>query len=222
MAAKNLSEVYNFVNKFLNLRNNGENATLTLQCYDGGRVAITMQLHLPSSPPTGYQSQHPPRPFPRSRPNPSRLRRSARRAKDRAENAHNDTFNPLFKADVTEQVAATKAVKASTNNNTIDEEAEQVLEDHASDISHLSHRQPHQLPAEQASRAIGHDKPVDLSQCCQPPPSPPSQGEERNDGIKTEETKHAFTFEEFSDMKEIMEDLRKSIRESVRDAFKPP
>ena len=60
-----------------------------------------------------------------------------------------------------------------------------------------------------------------LTECCQPPPSPPRQDEERNDGIKTEETKHTLTIEEFSDMREIMEVLRKSIRESVKDAFKP-
>ena len=84
----------------------------------------------------------------------------------------------------------------------------------------------HQLPAEQAAPANGHDQAVDeqvLSQGCQPPPSSHfSQSQEIDDGTKTEETKHTFKIEEFSDMKEIMEDLRKSIRESVRDAFKPP
>ena len=137
MAARNLNEVYNFVNKFLNLRSNGENATLSLQCHDG-RVTINLQLHLPSSPPPTdyYQSHPPPNLRPRSRPNPSRMRRSARRAKVRAET------DP--KENVTEQVAAAIAVQASTNN-TIDDEAEQALEDDASDsippTQHLSAEQ---------------------------------------------------------------------------------
>ena len=67
---------------------------------------------------------------------------------------------------ITEQVAATKAVQASTNNNAFDEEAEQSLEDHALD----SYPPSQQRSAEQAAHAIGHDQPVDLSQCCQPPP----------------------------------------------------
>ena len=77
-----------------------------------------MQLQLPSSYPTGYQSPHPPCPCPCFHPNPSRLRRSVRHAKDRVEKAPNDAFNPCFKPDVT----ATKALQASTNKDTIDEE----------------------------------------------------------------------------------------------------
>ena len=171
-----------------------------------GKKLGYLQLYTPGS-----------RPCPRSCPNLSRC------AKEGAEKASNDPFNPHLKSDVTEQVSDIKALNASTNNNAIDEEAVKALEDHALDISPLSHHLPHQFPAEQAAcaRAIGHDQPVDLLQQCQPPPPTPSKGEERGNGIKTEETKQTFTIENFSDMKEIMEDLRNFIRESVRDAFKP-
>jgi len=92
MSAQNLNEVYNFVNKFLNLRNNGYNATLSLQSQDG-RVMINLQLHIPSCPPQPRQSYPPPHPSrTRSRPSPSRVRRSSRRANARAEKADHDAI----------------------------------------------------------------------------------------------------------------------------------
>ena len=122
MASRNLNEFYNFVNKFLNLRNNGGNATLLLQCQDR-RVTINLQLQLPSSPHTNHRSYPPPpRTCPRSRPNPSRIRRSTQSAKNQAKT---DASN-----NVTEQVAvvAPKAIQAS-RINTIDDKAEQAFED---------------------------------------------------------------------------------------------
>ena len=83
MASPNLQEVYNFVNKFLDLRKNGENATLSLKCQDGS-VSVNLQLHLPSYPPPRHEQHPPPRSSSCSRPSPSRVRRSTRRADARA------------------------------------------------------------------------------------------------------------------------------------------
>ena len=83
MATPNLKEVFNFVNKFLNLRKNGENATLSLQCQDGS-VSVNLQLHLPSYPPPRHEPRPPPWSSSCSRPSPSRVRRSTRRADARA------------------------------------------------------------------------------------------------------------------------------------------
>ena len=83
MATPNLKEVFNFVDKFLNLRKNGENATLSLQCQDGS-VSVNLQLHLPSYPPPRREPHPPPWSSSCSRPSPSRVRRSTRRADARA------------------------------------------------------------------------------------------------------------------------------------------
>ena len=77
------NEVFNFVNKFLNLRKDGKNATLSLQCQDGN-VSINLHLHLPSYPTPQYKPHPTPQPGPRYRPSPSRIRRSTRRAAARA------------------------------------------------------------------------------------------------------------------------------------------
>ena len=83
MPAQNLNEVFNFVNKFLNLRKNGEKATLSLECLDGS-VSVNLHLHLPSHPLPRYEPHPPPWSSPCSRPSPSRVRRSKRRADARA------------------------------------------------------------------------------------------------------------------------------------------
>ena len=95
MTAPNLNEVYNFVNKFLNLRKNGENATLSLHS-ENGSVSVNLHLHLSSYPPPHCEPHPPPWPRARSRPSPSRRRRSTRRAdaRARAEKADDDALSP--------------------------------------------------------------------------------------------------------------------------------
>ena len=237
MAARNLNEVFSFVHKFMNLRKNGDNAALSLQCQDG-RVTINLQLHLPPCPPTQYQPHQPPYPNPRSRPTPSRSRRTIRRASARAqaEKADNDSLiSPARSA--SEQVVISTAVQANANNS--HNEAEEAFKA----PTKLSHNSSHQVPApaEQADPAVGQhdqlhcrleDQEQELPQCTQPPP-PLDHNSQCNEDFKTEvdsEPKHNFTVEEFSEMKQIMEEfknnftngLAESVRESVRDAFKPP
>merc|ERR1712081_86402 len=86
-----LFEVHSFVNKFLNLCNNGESASLSFKCHDG-KTVIDLQLHLPSIPSPTYHPQH-------VRPSPSRVRRSARRAQSRAENDASKTEQVSADAD---------------------------------------------------------------------------------------------------------------------------
>ena len=73
-------EIWNFVNKFHNLRNAGKNATLTLKSQDG-KVVMNLQLdlHVADLPPPQPPRQH--------RPSPSRVRRTERRANARIEAA---------------------------------------------------------------------------------------------------------------------------------------
>ena len=105
MASPNLNEVFNFVNKFLNLRKNGENATLSLHSQNGS-VSVNLHLHLPSYPPPRCEPHPPPRSSPPCRPSPSRIRRSRRRADARthAEKAGDDALSPGSKTSATEQV----------------------------------------------------------------------------------------------------------------------
>ena len=55
-----VNEVLNFVNKFLNLRKNGENATLSLQCQDGSVSIISVSnfIYLPILPLISYLLIH--------------------------------------------------------------------------------------------------------------------------------------------------------------------
>ena len=89
MTAQNLNEVFNFVNKFLDLSRTGKNANLSLQCQDG-RVVLNLQLQLPTYPPPQYHPRQPSHPYPRA--SPSRVRRSLRRADARAKKAENDAL----------------------------------------------------------------------------------------------------------------------------------
>ena len=94
-------EIYSFVNKFMNLCRNGEDANLSLQC-NQGRSIVTLQVHLRPFPPPPYHSRPPQHPSPQShpcqRPNPSRLRRYKRREHARYEN------EKVSKADESEKV----------------------------------------------------------------------------------------------------------------------
>ena len=233
MAANNLNEVFNFVHKFLNLRKNGDNATLSLQCQDG-KVTINLQLHLPCHPPY-YQPHPPPCPHPRSHHTPSRVRRTIHRANARAEKAANDALlpPPNLKASTTEQVVDDNAVQAS-ENDAHDCEAEQAS------------RAPTNLSpkiiahSEQADTAGEHGQSRREAECQEQelqqrlhPHDPPLGRKQSNNGHTKEvdtEPHHNITVEEFSEMKEIMEEfkinftngLAESVREGVRDAFKPP
>ena len=115
MPAQNLNEVFNFVNKFLNLRKNGEKATLSLECQDGS-VSVNLHLHLPSYPPPRYEPHQPPRTSPCSRPSPSRVRRSKRRADARAHAAAKSDIEQASQAHAP-QIPAEQADTDITRDN---------------------------------------------------------------------------------------------------------
>ena len=62
-------ELFSFVTKLLNLRRDGNDARLTLECRHG-KTFIDLQLYIDNPPGPAH---------PRPRPTPSRLRRRARR-----------------------------------------------------------------------------------------------------------------------------------------------
>ena len=149
MSASNRKEIYNFVNKFLNLRENGEHATLSFNCQDG-RLSINLQLDLSPCPPPGYKPHPSHRPSPCFRPTPSRLRRSARRAAARAESAEKadtNSFPPTFNSNTTEQVADMSTPTKTADVSNVIDEAEQASSSNE-DVIHLH---SHQLLAEQAT-----------------------------------------------------------------------
>ena len=160
MSAMDPKEIFNFVNKFLNLRENGENATLTLKCQDG-KVAINLQLHMSlCAPPPCYKPHPPHRPRPCSRPSPSRVRRSARRAAARAESAEKadaDIVLPTSKTDTTEQVAIGSATTKTTDVSDANNEAEQAI----TSINKVSHHH-HQPLAEEATPGWVSEAPQDV------------------------------------------------------------
>ena len=88
-------DVHSFVQKFLNLRNEGKTAHLNLECC-AGKAFINLRLDLDDAPPQSYAPQQPPPPR-RMRCSPSRRRRSVRRAQ--ADKNRNDSNSPA-----TEQV----------------------------------------------------------------------------------------------------------------------
>ena len=110
-------EIHSFVNKFMHLCRNGENAHLSLQCNQGKSI-VTLQVHLRPFPPPPYHSRPPPHPSPQSRPyqrpSPSRLRRSKRREHARYEN------EKVSKADESEKVDHFSEINddISSNNTT--------------------------------------------------------------------------------------------------------
>ena len=77
-------EVWNFVNKFYNLYKTGKNALLVLKSHNG-KVVINLQLDLDDL------ILPPPQPPNKSHLSPSRVRRTQRRARARAEAAENAT-----------------------------------------------------------------------------------------------------------------------------------
>ena len=103
-------EVHSFVTKFLNLCKSGKNADLSLKCKDG-KTVINLQLDLESYP-SDVSTCIPPPPYPPRqiypRPSPYRMRRSARRARARADAAENIAviLSPEAEIVPTEQVEA--------------------------------------------------------------------------------------------------------------------
>ena len=164
MAAPNLHEVFNFVNKFMNLRKNGENATLSLQCHDGS-VSVNLHLHLPSYPSPRYERHQPPQPRPGSRPSPSRVRRSTRRANARANAEKSDKEQAHAQQTPAEQAAtdekslnqgddAEEAIKNDiTRSNLTDDvevnKAEEAFDKKGDEITQLQHSEAN--AAEKAS-----------------------------------------------------------------------
>ena len=207
-------EVFSFVNKFLSLSLNGENANLSLQC-DHGKIAINLQLHLRQCPPPPYSPNPPPRSQPRQhhQPSPSRLRRSTRRAYARAHAqdekvVKTQKVDPIESSATTEQVAgldcSKTAEKASLNGvNDVTEKVLQLeLVGHATD--HLN-----EPIAEQADPTINS---AEVAQ------------EENND------EKLLHTDDERAKIMEVLEEcknsftlgLRQAVRQGVQEAFMPP
>ena len=207
-------EVFSFVNKFLSLSLNGENANLSLQC-DHGKIAINLQLHLRQCPPPPYSPNPPPRSQPRQhhQPSPSRLRRSTRRAYARA-HAQDETVVKTQKVDPIESSATTEQVGAphcretaeQASLNDVNDDTEKVLQlefsDHATD--HFN-----EPIAEQAAPTINS---AEVAQ------------EENND------EKLLHTDDERARIMEVLEEcknnftlgLRQAVRQGVQEAFIPP
>ena len=104
-------DVHSFVQKFLNLCNEGKTAHLNLECC-AGKAFINLRLDLDVYPPQSYAPQQPPPPHCISC-SPSRRRRTVRCAQAQAYSIRNDSNSPA-----TEQVsedASSTAEKAATN-----------------------------------------------------------------------------------------------------------
>ena len=113
MAFQNLNEVFNFVNKFLNLRKNNENETLSLEC------PSISTFRLPSYPPPQYEPHPPTWSSPCYRPSPSRVRCSLRRAEARthaAEKANNEQVSPAHAPHILAEQAAADIQRVSSVN----------------------------------------------------------------------------------------------------------
>ena len=233
MAASNLNEIFNFVNKFLDLRRNGENANLSLQC-QGGEVTINLQLHLPLCPRPYYHSPPPSQACPPSHRNTSRARRSIRRAIDRAKKAVNDAFIPPTKAQTAEKVDATTTVHS--NSKKASDEAEQASESYATVKDPISE----QLSAEQAAleketvEAVVENLSLFHADLKEDDCGRAEQVQHHvNVAVEeniVEEKVNKENDERTIDLAGIMEDLqqsftvdlRETVRQSIRDAFKPP
>ena len=119
-----LLEIHSFVQKFVTLCANGENANLSLQSKNG-RITVDLQLHLHPTPPPPFYSTPPSRPRPREYqqgPSPSCVRRSQRRAAARAEKASAEVL------DLANVIASEKAVIYSTPNEYATDEAENAVQ----------------------------------------------------------------------------------------------
>ena len=133
-------ELFNFVNKFLNLLNCGQSARLTVESH-GGKATVNLQLDLKPCPPHVEAQQGRPQ---RQHAGPSRLRRHAARAqaRDQAASEAASSANVAAQAakptpstaDTAATVIAEEATSKDTNeNDEINSATEQVTiaEEHA-------------------------------------------------------------------------------------------
>ena len=144
-------ELLNFVNKFLNLLNCGQNARLTVEI-QGGKATVNLQLDLEPLLPNAEAQQHG---RPRQHAGPSRLRRQAARAQAReqaaaeaasyAEVAARVTISStspvataaaaVSKEAVAEEAVAEEATKDTNENAKMHSSTEQVKGAEESDVS---------------------------------------------------------------------------------------
>ena len=218
-------EVYSFVNKFMSLCRNGEKANLSLEC-NHGKAVVNLEVHLRQYPPPAYYPHPPPpRPSPEPRPyqhpSPSRLRRSKRREHAREEkkvakinetekvdcvSANNDVIEC---ANVTEQVVASASKcgaeltgKASNNiaQNVDDVTAEQAVCDKPE-------------PKQTSINTFHDDTAID-----------DNNDAEKSKNSKTDDEPDTVAVLDFMEdfKKSFTLGLRETVRQGVKDAFKPP
>ena len=104
-------EIFNFVAKFLDLRQSGLDANLSLNCI-AGKLKIQLDLEIGQA--------HPPAPRPQRCPGPSRLRRRARRAQVREEAAANAASSETIQRAVKAVPTNDAAVQAGPVTHTVD------------------------------------------------------------------------------------------------------
>ena len=217
-------EIYSFVNKFMNLCDNGKNANLNLKCQDG-KIVINLQLELESHVNQPYQHQ----PRSRKQVTPSRVRRSARRARARA-----GKTEPHYPSSTEPPVSAT----SSPNKHT----AEKAASGHDASVKAgkvlESQLEIHpELPAEQAVRDAAaaavqlHSQQLLPQQAHEQEPqelhsveaADYSHEDDKNVEIDISKPLESLNMDEFA---KILEDVKNNIndglRQGIREAFKPP
>ena len=217
-----LHEIHSFVNKFLNLCNNGERANLNLKCQDG-KAVINLQLDLDAHVlPPYHQHQRT-----RVHPTPSRVRRSARRAQARADKIDVrypskseplSTAKPLIlptaeKADA-ENDASVKTDIFLVHNQL---SAEQAVRDAAADHQHLQQRQPEQA----------HGQDLHSDELCDSTVPEQIEGDgQRDDKDAEKEMSKPLETLNMNEFVKLMEDIKNNItdglREGLSESFKPP
>ena len=212
-----VQEVHSFVNKFLNLCISGKKANLSLKC-ENKKVVIDLQLDLDLASclpdPLLCAPPYPPPPRqPCYRTSPSRMRRCERRRnRAKTETTENVAVITAKKAEVTEKVAAQTI-------HTVTEQVAPVItrvmtEEHAENYDNLK---VHQVSAEEAVCSVD-----------QPESSKPPEQEEEQVELVDEKNKNELPLDSVStnDIIQGLEDFKNDfavgLRESIKDAFKPP
>ena len=208
-----VQEVHSFVNKFLNLCISGKKANLSLNC-ENKKVAIDLQLDLDLTSclpdPLLCAPPYPPPPRqPCSRTSPSRMRRCERRRnRAKTETKENVAVIIAKKAEVTEKVAA------QTIHTVAEQVAPVMIEEHAENYDNLK---VHQVSAEEAVCSVD-----------QPESSKPPEQEEEQVELVDEKNKNELPLDcvRTNDIIQVLEDFKNDfalgLRESIKDAFKPP
>ena len=217
-----MHEIYSFVNKFMNLCDNGKNANLNLKCQDG-KIVINLQLELESHVNQPYQH----RPRSRKQVTPSRVRRSARRARARAgktEPHYPSSTEPVSATSSPNKHTAEKAASGHDASVKAGKVLESQLEIH------------HELPAEQAVRDAAasvqlHSQQLLPQQAHEQEPQELHSVEaadysyevDKNIEIDISKPLESLNMDEFA---KILEDVKNNIndglRQGIREAFKPP